>query len=304
MTTGDVRGRSEGERVSERASELANQGIARRAAGTTPSPGAAESISRASHGVTLPLEGLRMIFRERSLWGLAAVPFALSLLAVGTAGALVFSNAAALYEFVAGWLPVVEAAAWYSWLWVAPARVGLWLAGVLLFGLASGVSLIAAMLLATLVSSPFQDALSQRVETLVRGDDVSDDSFSFRDLLLDGWRGFAAEVQRLLLFVAVWGVLMTLGFLVPGAHFLTSPLLIGFTILFLPLEYAGFSLDRRRIPFGARRRWLFSHPSTMLGFGGAAFLTLLVPGLNFFMLPALVVAGTLLVLRQEPSDSH
>ena len=39
------------------------------------------------------------------------------------------------------------------------------------------------------------------------------------------------------------------------------------------------------------------------GFGGAAFLTLLVPGLNFLMLPALVVGGTLLVLRQEPNPS-
>ncbi len=292
MTTGDL---------GENRDESATEAIAEPAAGPSSGGGALESVSRASGGVGLPLEGLRMIFRERSLWGLAAIPFALSLLAVGTAGALVVSNAAALYEFVAGWLPVVEAAAWYSWLWVAPARIGLWLAGGLLFALASGLSLIAAMLLATLVSSPVQDALSQRVENLVRGDGVADDPFSLSNLFRDGWRGFAAEVQRLLFFLAVWGGLVTVGMLVPGAQLLTSPLLIGFSILFLPLEYAGFALDRRRLSFGARRKWLFSHLSTMLGFGGAAFVTLLVPGLNFLMLPALVVAGTLLVLRQEPA---
>ena len=38
----------------------------------------------------------------------------------------------------------------------------------------------------------------------------------------------------------------------------------------------------------------------MAGFGGAAFVTLLIPGLNFLMLPALVVAGTLLALRLPP----
>jgi len=38
----------------------------------------------------------------------------------------------------------------------------------------------------------------------------------------------------------------------------------------------------------------------MVGFGGAAFGTGLVPGLNFLMLPTLVVAGTLLVLRYPP----
>ena len=113
-------------------------------------------------------------------------------------------------------------------------------------------------------------------------------------------QGFAGEIQRLSFFLAVWGGLVAVGVLIPGAQLVTAPLLIAFTVLFLPLEYAGFSLDRRRIPFAARRRWAFSHLSTMVGFGGAAFLTLLVPGLNFLMLPALVVGGTLLVLRLEP----
>ena len=244
-----------------------------------------------------------MIFRQRSLWALAAVPFALSALAVGTAGGLVFWNGAALYEGVAGWLPVVQAETWYSWLWAGPARVGLWLAGGLLFALAAGASLVVAMLVATLLASPFQDALSQKVEDLVRGRASGEQGFSLALVLSDGWRGFAAEMQRVMFFLAVWLVLAGLGTLVPGAQLVTAPLLMAFTLLFLPLQYAGFSLDRRRIPFVVRRKWIFSHLPTMVGFGGAAFLTLLVPGLNFLMLPALVVAGTLLVLRQEPPGS-
>ena len=96
---------------------------------TSSGVGSYESVARVVDGLGLPLEGLRMIFRERSLWPLAAVPFGLSLVAVTTAAALLYWNAGALYEFVAGWLPAVEAEAWYSWLWVAPARAGLWLAG-------------------------------------------------------------------------------------------------------------------------------------------------------------------------------
>ena len=273
---------------------------------TASNPRAYQSLAplaQATGGVGLPLEGLRMIFRERSLWALAAVPFLLSFLAVLTAGALVFWNAAVIHELVAGWLPVIEVGAWYSWLWVGPARAGLWLAGLLLFALASGASLVLAMLLATLISSPFQDALSQKVERLVRGDERADEAFSLSALLRDGWRGFAAEIQRLLFFLVVWLVLFGVGTLIPGAHLLTSPLLIAFTVLFLPLEYAGFSLDRRQVRFAERRRWVMAHLPSMAGFGGAAFVTLLVPGLNFLMLPALVVAGTLLVLRQEPPSS-
>ena len=35
----------------------------------------------------------------------------------------------------------------------------------------------------------------------------------------------------------------------------------------------------------------------MAGFGGVAFLACLVPGLNLVVMPALVTAGTLLVMR-------
>ena len=49
-----------------------------------------------------------------------------------------------------------------------------------------------------------------------------------------------------------------------------------------------------------RRSWLRAHLPRMLGFGGAAFLTGLVPGLNFLIMPVLVVAGTLLAVRYPP----
>jgi uncharacterized protein involved in cysteine biosynthesis len=41
----------------------------------------------------------------------------------------------------------------------------------------------------------------------------------------------------------------------------------------------------------------------MLGFGGTAMATALVPGLNLLLLPALVVAGTLLAIRYPVPDS-
>jgi uncharacterized protein involved in cysteine biosynthesis len=76
--------------------------------------------------------------------------------------------------------------------------------------------------------------------------------------------------------------------------------MLGVTILFLPLEYAGYALDRRQLPFRVRARWLLSRLPTMVGFGSAALISCFVPGVNLVMIPVLVVAGTLLVLRNPP----
>ena len=80
----------------------------------------------------------------------------------------------------------------------------------------------------------------------------------------------------------------------------TKALLL-FTVLFLPLDYAGYLFDRRQISFIARRNWLSDNLPIMLGFGSTAMGTALVPGLNLLLLPSLVVAGTLLALR-HPID--
>jgi uncharacterized protein involved in cysteine biosynthesis len=72
-------------------------------------------------------------------------------------------------------------------------------------------------------------------------------------------------------------------------------------VLFLPLDYAGYALDRRRLAFRDKRRFVTSNAPSMLGFGGLAFVICLVPGVNFLAMPVFVVAGTLLVLRLSPA---
>ena len=72
-----------------------------------------------------------------------------------------------------------------------------------------------------------------------------------------------------------------------------------FTLVFLPLEYAGFAMDSRGLRFAQRRALVRRHPGLMLGFGAAASLTLLLPLLNFVCMPALVVGGTLMMLHLD-----
>jgi CysZ protein len=250
-------------------------------------------------GAGLALEGFSLLARERRLWPLAGVPVALSLLAVGVALAGVIGWAGELYALSSGWLPWPRAERWFEWLWVGPARALLELLGAGLFLALAAGCLVLAWLLASLLAAPFHDALAQRVELLVAGA-VPEVPAGLLAAARGSGRAMAEELRRLSFFLAVALPLGLVGLVVPGAQLLTGPALALFTLLFLPLDYASYALDRRRLSFRAKRRWILGHVPVMLGFGGAACLAALAPGVNLVAMPALVVGGTLVALRHPP----
>lgn len=255
-------------------------------------------------GFALLFEGFRWLCRERSLWALAVIPLGFSILAVGIALTLVFVYASELYGVITQGLmqvwPVAEVDAWYQWLWLGPVKLFFWLLSWLVFALSATLALILGLLLANLAAAPFLDALSWRVERLFHGNVIEPESAGLAGLMRDVGRSLSSEAQRTVFFLIIWVVLIGIGFVIPGAHLVTGPLMIGITIVFLPLEFSGYVLDRRQVPFRERRRWIQSDWPRMLGFGSAAFLACLVPVVNLAIVPVLVVAGTLLALRGPP----
>ncbi len=248
-------------------------------------------------GVRLLFEGIGMLLRERSLWALAAVPVTFCTVAFAGTAMLIYRNVAVLFEALTSWLPGFEVAAWYEWLWMGPAKLLFGLLEVLLFAVFCCVALLVALLIANLASAPFLDRLSHRVELIILGEVSEAGEGGFAAIVAEARRSMTNEFQRLVLFVGVWGVISLRGALIPGGQLIAPPALVFFTALFLPLDYAGYHLDRRQVPFLMRRNWLRDHLSVMLGFGSTAMATALVPGLNLLLLPSLVVAGTLLALQ-------
>jgi uncharacterized protein involved in cysteine biosynthesis len=248
-------------------------------------------------GFRLPIEAGRLLLRERRLWGLALVPLALSLAAFVAAAGIVIANAAELHGWTSGWMPDPRAERWYQWLWIGPLELAFRLLAVLLFAAVAGACLVAAYLVASVLASPFHDALAYRVEQIVTGR-VSDVTRSgFAGIVAEAGRSVREELRRILFFVSIVAPLALAGFVIPGAQLITGPAIVAFTIFFLPLDYASYALDRRHVEFAAKRRWVLSQKPLMAGFGGAAFLTCAVPLLNLAAMPVLVVAGTLLVVR-------
>ncbi len=256
-------------------------------------------VTRVADAVGLPFEALGLLWRERRLWGPAGVPFVLSLLAVGGALAVVVGGAEEIRAALSPWLPTVTAGAWYTWLWVGPARALLWLAEQLLFLAAAAVVLVAALLVASLLASPFHDLLARRVEEIETGAVVEAEGDGLAGAVREGLRALGQEARRLVFFALALGAVALL-WLVPGGQLLAPPAMTLLAVFFLPLEYASYTLDRRRLSFREKRAWLLANRGATLGYGGAAFLVCAVPGLNLLAMPVLVVGGTLLALRNPP----
>ena len=259
-----------------------------------------QSRLSAIDGLRLPLEGARLLLRERSLWAPSAVPIGLSVLAMTFAVSMLVIYSGELYAWATLWMPVLEASEWYAWLWIGPAKVALRVVGAVLFLAISGISLLAAFLVANVLASPFLDVLSYRVERIELGDVIEPESTGLLGSVSDVARSLREELRKTFFFLSVVGVLSLFGLLIPGAQILTGPAIVGFAIFFLPLDYASYTLDRRRLTFREKQRWLGSNKPAVVGFGAAAFLTCTVPGLNLVALPVLVVGGTLLALRHQP----
>ena len=254
-------------------------------------------------GVRLPFEALGLLRRERGLWPLAALPALLSVLAFTAAIALLATWSGEIHGWATAWMPVLEAGRWYQWLWIAPAKAGLAVIGAVLFLFIAGAAFVLAYLLASLLASPVHDALSARVEQIVTGGLVDAGPGGLAGLAKEALRSLREELRRMLFFLALTMPLFLIGALIPGASLVTGPLLVGITIFFLPLDYSSYTLDRRRVPFAEKRRWMLAHRPVMVGFGATSFLTFAVPGLNFLAMPVLVVAGTLLAVRLGPAGS-
>ena len=246
-------------------------------------------VQDAIHGFRLPFRGLTYLAQHRPLWKWAALPAAVNIVLFSVALTILLSYVPTLYRLVQ-----FSSSPEQAWLWRVLLNLMSATLGVLLILLSGAVLVVVFMMLAKIIAAPFLDVLAQQVESLhgeTHGDVFNWDYF---------WRSFGvaigAELKRTGFVIIVYGALFLLG-LIPVLAPFTALAGTLFTILFLPLQYTGYTMDHRLMTFRQRRALVGQRPWLMFGFGLAAFLTIFIPLLNFICLPILVVGGTLLMME-------
>ncbi|MDX3237159.1 EI24 domain-containing protein [Streptomyces sp. ME03-5709C] len=238
-------------------------------------------------GIRFFVDGQRWVLRRGRWLGFGLLPALITL--VGYAAALVA---------LAFWAD--DATAWatpFADDWDAPWR-GLFRG--LLTAVAFGGGLLLAVISFTavtlLVGQPFYESLAERVDACEGGAPEAPDVPLWRDLLQS-----ARDSLRVLVRVAVWGVLLFAAGFVPVVGQTVVPV-IGFCVsgYFLALELSGVAFQRRDVPLRERMRMLRGRMALTLGFGVPLILCFLVPLVSVLLMPGAVAGATLLVRSLMP----
>ena len=156
-------------------------------------------------------------------------------------------------------------------------------------------------MMANLLAAPFNGFLSEKVEGVVRGTDLSP-PFNWSELLAMVPRTISRELRKLAYFLPRAIALLLLS-LIPGINIVATPLWIVFGVWMMAVQYIDFPADNHKLGWNEMLAWLREKRWQSLGFGGMTYLVLLIPVVNLLAMPAAVAGATLLWVREgNPVD--
>ncbi len=233
-------------------------------------------------GMGALFEGVGFLVTTPAVWGYALIPMVVALILVGGCAGLGIWGATALTNHVVG-VPSGTLA-----------MIGAWTLRVLLGAVAFLVSVVVAMSLAQPLSGFALEKIARAQEKRLGGRDWPEESLGASML-----RSLRVTFTALALGLPVLAALALITLLVPPAAVVTVPLKFVATALMIAWDFLDYPLSVRGMSVGGRLRFLGTHFWTILGFGVASGLILLVPGIGLFLLPIGVAGATRLVLKQE-----
>ena len=245
------------------------------------------SLRKVWRGARYALGGVWLITARPSLWGYLIAPASITLLLFF--GVSFFAWHGIGMAMDALWTPGVDTSLF---------TIGVWMTIELLVRvMAIGTTALALYFAAGLVATPFNDRLSEHVETSILG--PYEEPFSWRVMAVD----LAISVSHSLLSLTIWLTVMLFSFvlnLIPGAGTVAS-FAVGTvaTAVFLSREAIDGCMSRRRMSYGHKFRVMIQHFPLFLGFGVVASCMLWVPFLNFLLLPMAVAGGTRMYCHLE-----
>lgn len=247
-------------------------------------------------GVGYLLRGFGFLMRRPRLWPWAAMPTIVNLVLLIAMIAIFIHYYGDLYEWLAshlGHLDIENPSTWYMHILDAVVWVLDLIFQLLIILMSIAMLLIISYGLSFVVAAPFNDALSERVETMLTG--VEPPPFALKKFMGDIMRTVRIEVVKAAVLISIPLVLFVLNIL-PGVGgilyivltFIFGAWDMGFSFADLPMGRKVVPL-RKRVAFAKSNRWV------LIGFGSA----FIIPFFALVFAAPMVVGGTMLYLDKH-----
>ncbi len=227
-------------------------------------------------GIAYAFSGFSLIMKK-GIRPFVLMPLLINIVIFSLAIWLGYNQFDGLMERMLGWLP-----GWLSWLeWL------LWPLFALLILIAVYYSF---SIVANLIASPFNSLLAERVEQKLNGLPVP----AFR-----GYKALAGTIGktilselRKVLYMLKWLPILLIISIIPGLNFI-APFAWGlYGAWMLSLQYTDYAMGNHELFIKDELSLLRQNRSVSLGFGGALTLLMMIPVINFFVMPVGVAGGT------------
>ena len=197
-----------------------------------------------------------------------------------------------LISFVGGWMGGVVA-----WLpeWMSGITSFLWFLFVIFFGMAVFFSF---NLLANFIAAPLNGLLAEKVQLHLTGQDLG--AANLGSIVASIPRSVGREISKLTYYLPRILLLLVLT-LIPGINVVAPWLWILFSAWMMVIQYVDYPMDNNGVSFPKMKRRLSQQRLLHLGFGGGVSLLLMVPVVNFFVMPIAVAGATALYVSEHKS---
>jgi len=193
-----------------------------------------------------------------------------------------------------------------SWLGIEGTEAGFWLkflhTALLILGfiLLLFFCYLLFTILGNVITAPFNEEISQRVEEIVTGTKEAHKMGFWEDAYIS----IKGEVQKLAFYLIILLLIFSLNLIPVAGSVIATVLGVIFSSFYNALDFLDYPMTRKKMRFRDKLKVTRKGKLVTYGFGFTAFLLLFLPVINVFMKPILVVPGTRLFYEKGYSSEE
>lgn len=227
-------------------------------------------------GIGFAFNGFSLI-TQKGIRPFVVVPLLINTAVFSFAIWLAKSQFDALMERMLGWLP-----SWLSWVeWL------LWPLFAILIFIAVYYTFT---IIANLLASPFNSVLAERVEKKLNGLPVPEFQ-GYKALMGTVGKTLMSEVKKII-YMLKWLPVLLIISIIPVVNFIAPFAWAIYGAWMLSLQYTDYPMGNHEMFFKDELSLLRKNRALALGFGGTLTLLMMIPIVNFFVMPVGVAGGT------------